>query len=218
MAVPAGKFMMGSPETEHLRDADEGPVHEVRVAPFFMSELEVTWDEYLAFFSETGGEGRMSEEEQAKKSVDGISGPTPPWGAPDQGWGKGQRPAITMSYYAATVYCQWLSQKTGKNYRLPTEAEWEYAARAGQTGPYFFPGNAKKYTSEGFSRKIFGSDTSVINRYAIYKENSRGKTALPEDVLPNRFGLKNMAGNVAEFCSDVYQPDYQAQRCSGESR
>ena len=215
IAVPAGTFMMGSPETERMRDADEGPGHEVQVGPFFMSELEVTWDEYLAFFSETGGEGRMSEKEQAEKSVDGISGPTPPWGAPDQGWGKGQRPAITMSYYAATVYCQWLSLKTGKTYRLPTEAEWEYAARAGMSDPYFFPGDAKKYTSEGFGRKLFGPDTAVISRYAVYRENSHGKTQLPEFVLPNPFGLKNMLGNVAEFCSDVYRPDYQSKDVGG---
>ena len=201
VAVPGGQFMMGSPETEAYRDPDEGPLHNVEVSPFFMAKLEVSWDEYLAFFSETGGEGRMSEAELAAKSVDGISGPTPPWGAPDQGWGKGERPAITMSYYAATVYCEWLSQKTGKKYRLPTEAEWEYAARGGTTGPYFFDGDAKKYTSEGFFRKIFGPDTSLINRYAIYKENSRGVTALPSAVLPNPFGLKNMYGK----CGGILQ-------------
>ncbi len=208
IAVDGGKFMMGSPESEDLRDNDEGPVHEVKVDPFFIGRLEVSWDEYLAFFSETGGEGRMSEEEVAEKNVDGISGPTPPWGAPDQGWGKGKRPAITMSYYAATVYCDWLSKKTGKTYRLPTEAEWEYAARGGTEGPYFFSGEASDYTSEGFFKKFFGADTAMINTYAVYRENSRGKTAEPEAVHPNPFGIKNMLGNVAEFCSDVYHPAY----------
>lgn len=76
-------------------------------------------------------------------NVDAISGPTPPFGFPDQGWGGGDRPAITMTHYAAETFCQWLSKKTGKTYRLPTEAEWEYAARGGTETPYFFTGNPK---------------------------------------------------------------------------
>ena len=138
------------------------------------------------------------------------SGATPPWGAPDQGWGKGSRPAITMTWHAATVYCQWLSKVTGKKYRLPTEAEWEYACRAGTESPYFFKGDPKKFTSAGFLKKIVKPDTALIASYVIYAGNSSSKTEEPSFVKQNPFGLKNMSGNVAEFCSDFYSPDFYA--------
>ncbi|NLN31292.1 MAG: formylglycine-generating enzyme family protein, partial [Bacteroidales bacterium] len=141
---------------------------------------------------------------------DAISGATPPWGAPDQGWGKGSRPAITMSWHAATVYCQWLSQVTGKKYRLPTEAEWEYACRGGTETPYFFEGNPKKFTSRGFLRKLISPDTSNIASSVVYQVNSSAKTQEPSFVRPNPFGLLNMLGNVAEFCLDYYSADYYA--------
>lgn len=204
-AIPGGSFLIGSPDSEAGRDPDEGPQVRVEVSPFFMAEVEVSWNEYLAFFTETASEGRTTH--NAMEEVDAISGPTPPWGDPSQGWGKGDRPAITMSHFAARVYCRWLSQKTGKKYRLPTEAEWEYAARGGTEGPYFFEGNSKDYTSEGFLKKIFGTDTSVINSYAVYRENSRGMSSQPGEVKPNAFGLKHMTGNVSEFCQDYYKPD-----------
>ena len=206
-AIPGGSFAIGSPEGEPFRDDDEGPSVEVSVSDFFMAELEVGWDLYLTFFSETESEGRVSQEELALRNVDGITGPTPPWGDPSQGWGKEKRPAITMSHHAATVFCEWLSMRTGKNYRLPTEAEWEYAARGGTQGAYFFEGSPKDYTSEGFWKKIFGRDTTIINTFAIYTENSMGRSQLPDAVAPNPFGLKHMLGNVAEFCSDYYRQD-----------
>jgi len=206
VAIPAGKFKMGSPAKEPLRNTDEGPVRNVKLSRYWIAKTEVTWDEYMAFFRATGSQGRTEGQVVTKKNVDAISGATPPWGAPDQGWGKGTRPAITMSWRAAYVYCQWLSQVTGKKYRLPTEAEWEYACRAGTETPYFFPGNPKKFTTEGLIKKIFGPDTSVIASRVVYKANSNSRTKEPQSVKANPFGLKNMLGNVAEFCLDYYSP------------
>jgi formylglycine-generating enzyme required for sulfatase activity/nitrate/TMAO reductase-like tetraheme cytochrome c subunit len=207
VALNGGSFKMGSPEDEKLRKSDEGPERKVTLSKFWIAKTEVTWDEYLAFFRATGSQGRTEGQVVTKKNVDAITGATPPWGAPDQGWGKGSRPAITMSWHAANVYCQWLSKVTGKKYRLPTEAEWEYACRAGTETPYFFPGDPKKFTSEGFLKKLFGPDTSNIASRVVYKVNSSSKTKEPASVMDNPFGLKNMSGNVKEFCLDFYSPD-----------
>lgn len=140
VAIPGGTFKMGSTDKEPFHKADEAPVRNVTVSPFFMAEVEVTWDQYWAFYGQTMSEGRTPPEtvyaNNSNPDVDAISGPTPPFGFPDQGWGAGDRPAITMTHYAAETFCQWLSKQTGKKYRLPTEAEWEYAARGGTETPY----------------------------------------------------------------------------------
>lgn len=207
IAIPGGSFKMGSPETEPFRKDDEGPVRNVTLSRFWMAATEVTWDEYMAFFRATGSQGRTEGQTVTRNKADAITGATPPWGAPDQGWGKGSRPAITMTWHAANVYCQWLSKVTGKKYRLPTEAEWEYACRGGTTTPYFFKGDPKDYSAEGFFRKILKPDTLVIASYAVYISNSKSRTAEPSYVKANPFGLKNMSGNVSEFCSDFYSAD-----------
>ena len=205
-AIPGGTFEIGSPPDEQLRDPDEGPQKNVKLSPFFMAEVEVTWDEYLAFYTATAAEGRSTDTEGArtKADVDAISGPTPPYGQPDQNWGLGKRPAITMSFHSAETYCKWLSQVTGKTYRLPTEAEWEYAARGGTQTPFFFEGRPKDFTEKGFFQKLFGEESDIINQYVIYAGNSEAKTEEPEAVEPNPFGLKNMLGNANEYCSDWY--------------
>lgn len=209
IAIPGGSFNMGSPEKEPLRREDEGPVRSVEVSPFFMGEVEVSWNEFWTFYSQTMSEGRTDPRESIAHNAtmpDAISGPTPPFGNPDQGWGSGDRPAITISHYAAQIYCQWLSKETGKTYRLPTEAEWEYACRAGTEGPYFFEGDPKAFAGKGL-RRIFGADTAVINSHAVYTHNSGGKTQEPSFVIANAYGLKNMVGNVLEYCSDWYAAD-----------
>jgi len=214
IAIPGGRFKIGSPAEEPFRKEDEGPVKEVEISPFFMAEVEVTWDEYMAFYIQTAAEGRSTDTEgirnRVASSTDAISGATPPYGQPDQGWGMGQRPAISFSFHAAETYCRWLSSVTGKTYRLPTEAEWEYAARAGSEGPYPFPGDPKKFEKTGLKAKLSKNDTTVINTYIIYKGNSPTKTQTPDRVKPNAFGLRNMAGNVAEFCADWYKADAYA--------
>jgi formylglycine-generating enzyme len=219
VTIPGGTFKMGSPADEPFRKVDEGPVHEVKLSPFFMAEIEVSWDEFLAFYVQTAAEGRSTDTEGLRKKVaaatDAISGATPPYGQPDQGWGLGKRPAISFSFHAAETYCKWLTSVTGKTYRLPTEAEWEYACRAGSSGPYFFPGDPKKFEKTGLRAKLSKNDTAVINTYIIYKGNSPSKTQTPDRVKPNAFGLRNMAGNVAEFCSDWYKPDAYSQFSEG---
>jgi formylglycine-generating enzyme required for sulfatase activity len=211
IAIPGGRFRMGSPAGEPFRRSNEGPVREVELSPFFMAEVEVTWDEYLAFYAQTSAEGRTTDTEGIRsgqaEETDAISGATPPYGQPDQGWGMGQRPAISFTHHAAETYCRWLSQVTGKTYRLPTEAEWEYACRAGTETPYFFPGDPDNFEKTGFRAKFSKNDTAVINSYVIFQGNSPSKTQTPDMVKPNPFGLKNMLGNVAEFCSDWYQED-----------
>lgn len=205
IAVPGGEFTMGSPEGEPLRGEDEAE-RMVKVDSIFIAEVEVTWDEYMEFYRQTASEGRSTDTEGARAKaagVDAISGATPPYGKPDQNWGMGQRPAISMSWHAAETYCRWLSKVTGKNYRLPTEAEWEYVCRAGTTTPYFFPGDPAKFEKKG----LFGGkpDTSVISTFVIYHGNSPSKTQEPSAVKPNPWGIRNMSGNVAEFCSDIYE-------------
>lgn len=125
--------------------------------------------------------------------------------------GRWKQASITITHYAAQVYCQWLSNVTGKKYRLPTEAEWEYGYRAGTVTPYFFEGDPKRLTPSGLRNRIFGLDTTHINSYVVYAQNSGSRTQEPSFVRANPWGLKNMGGNVMEYCSDWYAPDAYAQ-------
>ena len=203
IAIPGGEFTMGSSDKEPFHKDDEGPQKKVKVSPFFMAETEISWNQFWAFYNETMSEGRTPPEKiyanNNRPDVDAVSGPTPPFGFPDQGWGMGERPAITMTHYAATTFCQWLSLKTGR--------EWEYAARGGTETPYFFEGNPKKFVGSGLMGKLKGADTTMIARYVVYSGNSTGKTQEPKSVIANPFGLKNMLGNVMEYCSDWYSDD-----------
>ena len=201
IAVPGGEFTMGSPEDEPFRNTDEGPQRRIRISPFFMGEVEVTWDQFWSFYSETMSEGRTPPsviyENNSRKDIDAVSGPTPPFGIPDQGWGMGSRPAITMTHYSAQTFCQWLSLKTGRKYRLPTEAEWEYAARGKEGNP--FPWTQKESKSEDGcffanfkpDRGNYTKDGNLItSKVGTYDAKSNG--------------LYDMAGNVAEWTSTVY--------------
>ncbi|MCS6777633.1 MAG: SUMF1/EgtB/PvdO family nonheme iron enzyme, partial [Chloroherpetonaceae bacterium] len=121
--IPGGKIKIADPEGKK-------PPREVEVKPFWMGKMEVTWDEYDIFAFQLD-----LPEEQREKGRGSKSRPSKPYGAPDFGFGHKGYPALTMTFYAATRYCEWLSQKTGKKYRLPTEAEWEWACRAGSDKP-----------------------------------------------------------------------------------
>ncbi len=214
IAIPGGAFTIGSPENEGLRREDEGPRRKVEISPFWMGKIEVTWDMYNAFIAQTYTGGRTEDQtilRDESADVDAITGPTPAYGDPSQGWGRGQRPAITMTFHAAEMFCKWLSKVTGKKYRLPTEAEWEYGARGGTETPYFFAGSPDDFDTESFWNSIFGADTTGLNKHVIYAGNSRGKTRLPDAVEPNPSGLLNMLGSVREFCSDWYAPGAYAK-------
>ncbi len=204
VAIQGGTFEMGSPATEPYRRDDEGPAHKVQLSPFWMGKTEVRWKEWEVFYAQRGTAGHPDE-----KAV--ITGPTPPYGSPDQGWGKGSQPAITMTHHAAMVYCEWLSEITHKRYRLPTEAEWEYAARAGTTTPYFFPGDPSQFTARSWWNRILGPKTTPLSEFAWYKADSNGRSHPPTSARPNPWGLYNMLGNVREFCLDYYDSKAYAQ-------
>jgi len=213
VAIPGGEFTMGSPATESLRRADEGPPHRVRLQQFWMGKTEVRWREWDVFYAQRGTPGK--EKEDANYGADAATGPTPPYGSPDQGWGKGAQPAITMTHHSAVVYCEWLSAVTGKKYRLPTEAEWEYACRAGTNTPYFFPGDPATFSADSWWRRLVGARLEPIGQFAEFRGNSNGRSHPPSTVKPNPWGLLNMIGNVAEFCFDYYDPQGYSQYPEG---
>jgi len=147
LPIPGGKFKMGSPDGEEKRGDDEGPVHEVEIAPFWMAKHEVSWDEYEVFMFQLDVARRKIDSREptaADKAADACSKPTKPYTDMTFGMGKEKHPVICMTQYSAMKYCEWLSKKTGRYYRLPTEAEWEYACRAGTTTKYSFGDDESK--------------------------------------------------------------------------
>jgi formylglycine-generating enzyme required for sulfatase activity len=196
LPIPGGTFVMGSTAGEDKRNDDEGPQHEVRVAPFWMGKFEVTWDEYDLFaFSfdikrkkEAGVD--LTNQPQTEKLADAVTRPTPPYADETFGMGRKGQPVICITHHAAMEYCRWLSNKTGKVYRLPTEAEWEYACRAGTKTTY-----------------SFGDDAGKLGEYAWYVENTE-KPQVVGKKKPNPWGLFDMHGNVSEWCLDHYVKDF----------
>jgi formylglycine-generating enzyme required for sulfatase activity len=197
--IPGGKFLMGSPESEANRNEDEGPQTEVTISPFWMGTHEVTWDEFELFaFSydikgakEAAQRGTPLKRTPLDAKADAVTRPTPPYVDMTFGYGKSGNPAICMTQHAAAQYCKWLAEKTGMPYRLPTEAEWEYACRAGTKTAYFF-----------------GDDASKLGEYAWYHDNSNEKPQPVGKKKPNPWGLYDMHGNVSEWCADKYAKDY----------
>ena len=193
--IPSGKFLMGSPDGEAERKKDEGPQHEVAVAPFWMAKFELTWDAYEVWMSDTDilrrevlGTKATKRDELSKEFQ--ISQPTPPYTDMTFGMGKKGYPAICMTQHAARVFCKWLTAKTGRYYRLPTEAEWEYACRAETTTAYHF-----------------GDDPKQLGEYAWYYDNSSENYQKVGKKKPNPWGLHDMHGNVAEWVLDQFLID-----------
>lgn len=192
--IPGGTFTMGSPPGEPKRSSDEAPQHKVTIRPLWMEKTETTWDEYdiFAFAQDLPKNQRVQAATPGSmKGADAVTRPTPPYTDPTFGFGHERHPVINITHHAAMEYCRWLSSKTGKIYRLPTEAEWEYAARAGSQTAYFF-----------------GDDPKQLGEYAWYLDNSDARPHEVGKKKPNPWGLYDILGNVAEWGLDHYEKDY----------
>ncbi len=178
--INGGSFLMGSSDKERDRDVDEGPQHNVVISPFWMAAFEVSRDEFDVFYKD--------ETTSQNSTIDAITRPSPQYIDFSLGMGKeGGYPVNSLSQHAALMYCRWLYNKTGIFYRLPTEAEWEYACRAGTGTTYYF-----------------GNDVNELDKYAWYKNNSNNKFEKSGQKLPNAWGLYDMLGNVTEWTLDHY--------------
>ena len=151
LPVPAGKFLLGSPEDEYGRNPDEGPRVEIHLMPFWIGKCEVTWNEYLEFMNLTNVFEKFDDQGiravTEANQIDAITSPSKLY-EPSFTFETGddpRQPAVSMSQYAAKQYTKWLSLLTGDFYRLPTEAEWEYACRAGTTTAYYFGDDPKHF-------------------------------------------------------------------------
>ena len=186
--IPAGSFRIGSPESETDRQANEALMAKLQVPAFYMSAHEITYDQFLAFREK---DFDSPEATQANYQIDAVSRPTPPYLDFTNGMGSRDGfPAVSMTQQAALRYCKWLYQKTGVFYRLPTEAEWEYACRAGSNTAYYY-----------------GDDADALEQYAWYFDNANDKYQKVGQKKPNAWGLFDMLGNVAEYTADQYHKD-----------
>ena len=185
--VPAGAFAMGSPASEAGRAEDEGPVREVTLAEAFaIGVREVTYAEWEACAADGGCGGHLPS---------------------DWSWGGGGQPVMDVTWEQARSYAEWLAAKTGEEYRLPTEAEWEYAARAGTETPF--------YTGATISTEQANYDGALPPYGAGEAGESRARTTAAGTFAANGFGLRDMHGNVAEWTLDCYAPSYRDAPADG---
>ncbi len=187
VVIPEGAFLMGSPEDEPERSPAEGPQHRVRIgARFGLGKYAVTFDEYDAFCAASG-----------------ASKPE------DQGWGRGQRPVVNVSWEDATAFCRWLSEETGAGYRLPSEAEWEYACRAGTTTPFWWGSEITPDRANYNAKYVYAGGGAK----GVY----RGKTEPVDAFEANPWGLFQTHGNVREWCQDAWNDDYKGAPTDGSA-
>lgn len=181
--IKGGNFLMGSSTQEKGHESDEAPQKTIAISACWMGTYEVTRDQLDVFLKD--------ENTSLNSDVDAITRPSPQYIDFSEGMGKsGGYPANSMSQRTALMFCYWLYQKTGVFYRLPTEAEWEYACRAGTKSSYYF-----------------GNDSSLLDKYAWYEKNSDDKYHKTGQKLPNAWGLYDMLGNVLEWTLNHYQAD-----------
>ncbi len=182
--IPAGTFLMGSSSKDKAKQDDEIPQRAVSLNAFWMGAYEVTFDEFNLFINDIALSQNII--------TDAVTRPSSPYIDMTLGMGKeGGFPANSMQQYGALMYCKWLYKNTGIFFRLPTEAEWEYACRAGKTTIY-----------------SFGDDASKLDQYAWYSNNSEDRYHKVGQKNANEWGLYDMLGNVAEWVLDQYQADY----------
>lgn len=194
--VPGGTFKFGSPEEEDGFEEDQGPQVEVKVGPMWVAKYETTWKQYRLYMSMYNLFKDLSSRNirklTAENEIDAVTAPTELY-EPSFTFEYGQEdelPAVTMTQYSAKQFTKWLSKLTGDEYRLPVEAEWEYACRGG--------------TDTAFH---FGDDPDALEDYAWFYDNS---DELPHPVgekKPNQYGLYDMHGNVMEWVIDGYTED-----------
>ncbi len=180
--IPAGKFVMGD---EKSKSADEKPAREVEISAFAMSAHEISHDIFMVF-----RDPEVDLDAEGKPRVDGVTRPSAPYEDPSFGMGKFGFPAAGMTQFSALQFCKWLSEKTGEFYRLPTEAEWEYACRAGSQEKYFF-----------------GKKKKDLAKYAWFEKNSDETFHKIGLLQPNPWGLYDILGNVSEWTLDHYHAD-----------
>ncbi len=206
--VPGGAFELGSPAVEIGRDADEGPARQVRIEPFWMGVHEVTHDEF-AIFRYRRLDDHVSAAAELLFDADAVSRPSPPYEDPAHGMDKTGHPAVGMTRWAALQYSRWLSNKTGQLYRLPTEAEWEYACQAGEDRAYGFNAGGPVATA-------VGTATTELGAHAWLAENSQGTYHAVGLKQPSAWGLHDVHGNVAEWVADRYDGAFYAGLPDGE--
>ena len=188
IAIEGGIFKMGKDDSgDH-----ETSSRNIKISPFWMAKYEITWDIFNLFLSREidSLQVRKSYKHEINVDVDAVSGATAPYVDMSFGMGVEGYPAISMTQLTASKFCEWLTAMTGNYYRLPTEAEWEYAARAGSDSLYHF-----------------GNSIDSLTKYAWYEKNSNGKYQRVGQKLPNKFGLHDMHGNVSEWTLDQYIED-----------
>jgi len=187
VAVKGGSFLMGASNSTTRKD-DEKPSHEVEIDNFWMGKYEITWAQYDAFVYNRFETAKLIEAAKLiELGIDGVTGATPPYVEMSFGMGKGDSPAINMTQYAALMYCKWLTSVTGVFYRLPTEAEWEYACKKGKTD---YINNLKEV--------------------AWFTENAQEKYEITGTKKENSLGIHDMLGNVSEWVLDQYSTNYYA--------
>ncbi|MGI8604138.1 MAG: SUMF1/EgtB/PvdO family nonheme iron enzyme [Verrucomicrobiales bacterium] len=193
--IKGGHFLMGSAANSSGCKPDESPQVKVQVDPFWMGKFEVTWDEYLPFQVtpvDRYKDGAKKTPNPSDEPPDVVSSPTAPYQEMSFGMGQDGFPAIAMTEHAALKYCEWLSAQTGHFYRLPTEAEWEYACRAGTTTAYSFGDDPAQLTDYGW---FFDNSGEGVSNNQYHKIGTR---------KPNPWGLHDMHGNVLEWVLDQY--------------